>query len=730
MISSVIVTSAVTIADAKSDQVFTLFTVVVRTDKGRHRLCRRFSSLRTAALRLQSEFASQLRLPSFPPRTLIRYTSSSFVERRRGKLNEYFEDLVHALTHSDVSDVAQRAQDEVVAWLGVRSDEDVKNDHLLALHCLTSGKRALLPKARHMLAGLARERPESPVIWYNLACSESAGGDGGAAVDSLVRAIGAGYHRISYMLTDADLAAARRHPDFEERVLTAARASRKRTKKKKRRVRASPAESSPSRAASPTALVHPETPAPPTVSTASPQLVAAWYAVLAAADDGDKELSPVLHTVCRAAFVACLLFQVSRKLVSKVPDAHALVRHALVRCEAATVSVTDPSVFVLSSVFPSRARDNVFPVRSVDGIKAALAASNGGIAAAADLVAAQRSQYSGSVEALMHPADSEADSDTGGDVSDVDDALERPLSMDLSRLGEGGLLVHERAENRLIKAFASGLVRAPTSDEVVVVPLNVSLESVEVHARQVLEAHVLMRDSSDPASLVSRSGVQYSVEDDFLARSAPDSDRADFHILREGIIPVAGRKCHVVVVDKPLFELERKAVDATRRMTVNELSAVRQTAFQAVDAFVKKRFPSKRRADVDSPALADAVTAALAHGREAAREAAPRGAGTEHQFALMNRSLDVYFFSKMRQRLFVPDERDDRFNKRRAGLRAFVQPSHLGVVESCDQELWGAAAGELELMKSLDPPEEKLECILNCARVLVYQLQSLGSRVR
>jgi len=411
-----------------------------------------------------------------------------------------------------------------------------------------------------------------------------------------------------------------------------------------------------------------------------------------------------------------------------------MVRRSLLSWHSPTVSVGEASIFVLSASFPSRARDNVFPVRSVDGIKAALAASEGGLVAAAELVATQRSQYSGSVEALLHPADGEADSDTGGagDASDTgdEDALDHPLSMDLTRLGQGGLLVHERAENRLIKAFASGLVRAPTSDEVVVVPLNVSLEAVEVHSRLVLDAHVLMRDSADSAALVARSGVQYAVEDDFLVRSSPDSDRADFHILREGIIPVAGRKCHVVVVDKPLFELARKAADTTRRLTVDELASVRQSAFQAVDKFVKKRFPSKRRADVDSPALADAVTEALAHGREVAREAAPDGAGTEHQFALLNRSLDVYFFSKMQRRLFVADERDDRFNKRRAGLRAFLKPSHLGVDESCDEGLWGAAAGELELMASLAPPEEKLECILNCARILVYQLQSLGSRVR
>ena len=62
---------------------------------------------------------------------------------------------------------------------------------------------------------LARLKPRSPVVHYNLACSLSLVGAADESLEALVRAIHLGYNDFDHMRVDPDLENVRRDPRFE-----------------------------------------------------------------------------------------------------------------------------------------------------------------------------------------------------------------------------------------------------------------------------------------------------------------------------------------------------------------------------------------------------------------------------------------------------------------------------------------------------------------------------------
>lgn len=63
---------------------------------------------------------------------------------------------------------------------------------------------------------LARLRPDSPYVFYNLACSNALMGDILEGVKSLIQAFELGFSDIEYMAQDKDLTQVYHHPHFQE----------------------------------------------------------------------------------------------------------------------------------------------------------------------------------------------------------------------------------------------------------------------------------------------------------------------------------------------------------------------------------------------------------------------------------------------------------------------------------------------------------------------------------
>jgi tetratricopeptide (TPR) repeat protein len=75
-------------------------------------------------------------------------------------------------------------------------------------------RRALQVDLRHVAL-----RPNDPIAIYNLSCDYSLLGQYTEAIQSLRRAVGAGYRDVEHLMADADLSPLHRHPEFEALVL-------------------------------------------------------------------------------------------------------------------------------------------------------------------------------------------------------------------------------------------------------------------------------------------------------------------------------------------------------------------------------------------------------------------------------------------------------------------------------------------------------------------------------
>lgn len=74
-------------------------------------------------------------------------------------------------------------------------------------------RRALQVDLRHVSL-----RPHDPVAIYNLSCDYSLLGQYTEAIQSLHRAIRAGYRDVEHLMADTDLSPLHRHPEFEALV--------------------------------------------------------------------------------------------------------------------------------------------------------------------------------------------------------------------------------------------------------------------------------------------------------------------------------------------------------------------------------------------------------------------------------------------------------------------------------------------------------------------------------
>jgi hypothetical protein len=102
-----------------------------------------------------------------------------------------------------------------------------------------------------------------------------------------------------------------------------------------------------------------------------------------------------------------------------------------------------------------------------------------------------------------------------------------------------------------------------------------------------------------------------------------------------------------------------------------------------------------------------------------------------HQVNLMTSWAQTQFFAPLCRRLMDSDKEaleKDAFFATQLKRLSFVTMEHLGIAAAyADDELFQTAMDELAAINDVVNPNEKLACILNCCRVLIYQLQSGGS---
>ena len=102
-----------------------------------------------------------------------------------------------------------------------------------------------------------------------------------------------------------------------------------------------------------------------------------------------------------------------------------------------------------------------------------------------------------------------------------------------------------------------------------------------------------------------------------------------------------------------------------------------------------------------------------------------------HQVNLMTSWAQSQFFAPLCRQLMDANKEavdKDAFFAAQVKRLSFVTMEHLGIATAYrDDELFQTAIDELAAINDVTNPNEKLACILNCCRVLIYQLQSSGS---
>jgi hypothetical protein len=107
----------------------------------------------------------------------------------------------------------------------------------------------------------------------------------------------------------------------------------------------------------------------------------------------------------------------------------------------------------------------------------------------------------------------------------------------------------------------------------------------------------------------------------------------------------------------------------------------------------------------------------------------------EHQnsFQLVQAKDDLryYVFDKLFDTVFrTPDTvgKDRLIQGKLRKLRSFLQPEHLEIpADLQDKTLWQRAQQELSVINNFRSPKQKLMCVMNCCRILIYALQNAGS---
>eukprot|EP00026_Physarum_polycephalum_P001763 Phypoly_transcript_01765.p1 GENE.Phypoly_transcript_01765~~Phypoly_transcript_01765.p1 ORF type:complete len:1002 (+),score=110.49 Phypoly_transcript_01765:82-3087(+) len=172
----------------------------------------------------------------------------------------------------------------------------------------------------------------------------------------------------------------------------------------------------------------------------------------------------------------------------------------------------------------------------------------------------------------------------------------------------------------------------------------------------------------------------------------------------------------------------KKEIDATASTALKAQRAVyleklKKTSIDRfIKDFLKRKIPPKQQAEMTVSFLGEISSYVSSHTLWEDED--------EKELVSMREDLERYVFSKIYKSVFSVNPADitkDQFFRERISKLVFITPSHLDINEKFwNTDLWDAATYEINLMDQQKTPSDKLTCILNCCKVIIFLLTTSG----
>lgn len=153
---------------------------------------------------------------------------------------------------------------------------------------------------------------------------------------------------------------------------------------------------------------------------------------------------------------------------------------------------------------------------------------------------------------------------------------------------------------------------------------------------------------------------------------------------------------------------------------------------QQIDSFItwfaKRKAKSKQTTD---DGAGDVVSAFLDRVQESMQLHPMWAALSPFELRKARDDLQHHIFTRLYKHVFrteVSERRDEHLHSKISKLATFIKPEHLEIDSRyVNEELWERARAELASINNFISPSEKLMCILNCCRIIIYSLQEAKS---
>jgi len=164
------------------------------------------------------------------------------------------------------------------------------------------------------------------------------------------------------------------------------------------------------------------------------------------------------------------------------------------------------------------------------------------------------------------------------------------------------------------------------------------------------------------------------------------------------------------------------ALKAKRAVYLEKLKKTSIDRF--IKDFLKRKIPAKQQAEMTVSFLGEITSYVSSHTLWEDED--------EKEIQKMRDELERYVFSKIYKSVFgvnAGDQAKDRFFKERISKLVFITPAHLDISDKFwNTDLWDAAMHEINQIDKQLTPNDKLTCILNCCKVIIFLLTSSDSQ--
>ncbi|KAH3756111.1 vacuolar protein sorting-associated protein [Pelomyxa schiedti] len=295
----------------------------------------------------------------------------------------------------------------------------------------------------------------------------------------------------------------------------------------------------------------------------------------------------------------------------------------------------------------------------------------------------------------------------------------------LENVEDETLSIEELLEKKKVKLLLSDDVSSPAADTSTTTPIvsetnQPSPEASGISRLSTPDATVQQTDNSSTSKPAQPEWPQSKTRKTFINRKqtaiGPQRKLSGSTFLKRAVLPV-----------KPAsIALETSETSFQELLELPQCKDIKN----AVESFIKT-FDKKVRGmtmEAETKVMMNFLASAeyTLHCNSPWKEMPP------DLFLMAKMSMKTYLFSHLYNNLFVKkslQEKDTKLFKHILNLRSVVAPKHLEINSQIDYALVESAVKELEGLDTVITPYEKIVCILNSCKVLLFSLKSSGVAV-